>query len=257
MGILTGAISLFRNISINLIPGSVFTILISTSILFNMLLSYFWLKKAFNKWHVFACIACVLSVLSVGISAFTGNERGSNFSLGISTAIASSLCLAFMTVLQEHLQKDWDDYNHRVIEMSMVASLVASLIVVVTAFSGSEIYRWSTSIHDTAIASLPLVIGISISLPILKMLVRTSKYATIQRSNAFFFEFVQSSGSLVSSVSNILIFNEPWNAVYIVSLFLLALSFGFYIKARLESKRATHLIYVSTDINPIVVATWK
>jgi hypothetical protein len=71
------------------------------------------------------------------------------------------------------------------------------------------------------------------------MLIRNSKYATIQYANAFFFEFVQASGALLGSLANILIFAEPWGPGYILSLLLLAASFAIYIKARLVSKVAT------------------
>jgi len=246
MGVLTGAVSLFRSISLNFISGSVYTILISTSILFNMLLSYVWLKKAFNKWHIVACICCVLSAISVGASAFNSSH---NNVVGIASAFAASFCLALMTVSQEYIQKDWDDYTYRVTEMSMVASFLASVFLLPIAYGTKEIFEWAPTLKPT-----PLLIGISAALPILKMLVRTTKYATIQNSNAFFFEFVQSSGSLVTSVASILVFREPWNWAYGLSLTLLTLSFGFYIKARLESKKMSKIV-----LEPIVVVVspWR
>ena len=60
-GILLFIITILRNISVNVLPGSVFSLLISTSILFNMGISWFWLKKSFNYSHIGAAACCIAS----------------------------------------------------------------------------------------------------------------------------------------------------------------------------------------------------
>jgi drug/metabolite transporter (DMT)-like permease len=60
IGVLTFVISLLRNISVNLMPGSVFSLLISTSILFNIVLSKLILQKVFTWWHLSAAFFCSL-----------------------------------------------------------------------------------------------------------------------------------------------------------------------------------------------------
>jgi hypothetical protein len=87
--------------------------------------------------------------------------------------------------------------------------------------------------------SLVLVICVSVALPIIKLVIRSSKYSTIQYSNAFFFEFVQSSAALLGSLANILIFGEPWGHGYIAAIVLMALSYAVYIQAKNVSKKAT------------------
>jgi drug/metabolite transporter (DMT)-like permease len=240
-GVLTFVVSILRSVSVNAIPGSVFTILISTSILFNMLLSYFYLRKKFTSWHAGAAACCVASAAGISISVFL-SDAGGDFQLGVPCALGASFFIACMTVWQEHLQATWgDDVSVRLVEMTLVASLEASVLTVAYSALTNEIAHWTGDLGAMGATQQGAVLltCVSVALPLLKLLVRNSKYATIQSANAFFFEFVQASGSLLGSLANILIFAEPWGPGYVVALLLLAASFGVYSKARLVSKQMT------------------
>ena len=240
IGVLTFIVTILRSISVNVIPGSVFTILISTSILFNMLLSYLYLNKKFNAWHIGAATCCIASALSISISVFITDSYG-NFQIGIPCALGASFFIACLTVWQEYLQSTWTDLNMRIIEMTLIASLEASVLTVAFSTITKEIFQWNSDLSNLGATyqGMVLLTCISLALPILKVVIRNSKYATIQYANAFFFEFVQASGALLGSLANILLFAEPWGAGYIVSLLLLAASFAIYSKARLVSKKAS------------------
>jgi drug/metabolite transporter (DMT)-like permease len=240
IGVLTFIVTILRSISVNVIPGSVFTILISTSILFNMLLSYLYLNKKFNAWHIGAATCCIASALSISISVFTTDSYG-NFQIGIPCALGASFFIACLTVWQEYLQSTWTDLNMRIIEMTLIASLEASVLTVAFSTITKEIFQWNSDLSNLGATyqGMVLLTCISLALPILKVVIRNSKYATIQYANAFFFEFVQASGALLGSLTNILLFAEPWGPGYIVSLLLLAASFAIYSKARLVSKKAS------------------
>ena len=240
IGVLTFIVTILRSISVNVIPGSVFTILISTSILFNMLLSYLYLNKKFNAWHIGAAACCIASALSISISVFTSDSNG-NFQVGVPSALGASFFIACLTVWQEYLQSTWTDLNMRIIEMTLIASLEASVLTVAFSTITKEILQWNSDLSNLGATyqGMILLTCVSVALPILKLVIRNSKYATIQYANAFFFEFAQASGALLGSLANILLFAEPWGAGYIVSLLLLSASFAIYSKARLVSKKAS------------------
>jgi len=266
-GLTTFFATLFRNLSLTVMPGSVFGLLISTSILFNMILSYLWLKKAFNRWHVAAAVTCLMSAVSIGVSAFVSEQEaatGANYTLGVPTAIVAAFCVAFLTVSQEELQPRLDDLNLRLVELILSASLISSILMIVIATFTMEIRAWAPSINATANTSLVLVVGCSVSLPILKLLARNTKYSVIQASNAFFFEFIQATAALIGSFANILLFDEPWGPGYIVAFVLLAISFGLYARAKYVAATAIRLPSVMPPpppyMNPLVVipvAAWK
>lgn len=260
-GVLIFAMTILRNISLNLIPGSVFSLLISTSIFFNMMISWLWLKKQFNRWHIAAACCCISSAACIAITAFLTMEEGSssNFAVGIPTALGAAFFIAIMTVWQEQIQKEWDDVNQRLVEFAIVSSLVASLLVLVYAELSKEFMTWGVELRhaSTEPSGMGLVIGISIALPILKLLVRNSKYLTIQHSNAFFFEFVQAASALLGSIANILIFGEPWGHGYIASLILTAMSFALYSQAKCSVKRPEIVAEPTVVINPLQISVWR
>lgn len=242
LGILTFLITVFRNFSVNAIPGSVFLLLISTSIVFNMILSVLLLKRSFNYWHVGAAALCLSSATVIGIISVLTDTSTANYAIGIPTAITSAFFVAVMNVAQEYVQPFWDDFTFRAIEMTVCTSMIASaLTVLLGAFIVKEVVTWSTVFAAVSKDnySLVIIICVSVALPIIKLVIRSSKYSTIQYSNAFFFEFVQSSASLLGSLANILIFGEPWGHGYTVAIILMTLSYGVYIKAKNVSKKAT------------------
>ena len=236
-GALLFSLTILRHISINVMPGSVFAILISTSILFTIVLSKLFLGKQFTYWHLGAAVFCLAAAFSIGfVALFTDQEdsAGANYKVGISTALVSAFLLGIMNVSQEYMQLSWDDYDIRVVEMTLVSSLIASVLIVIYATFSKEITEWTPDIiASTQLQEgLILVTCVSIALPIIKLLVRNTKYATIKNSNSFFVEFAQSSGSLLGSLANILIFREPWSSGYIAAIILMAISFGLYAQTK-------------------------
>jgi drug/metabolite transporter (DMT)-like permease len=202
MGCLIFAITMLRHISINSMPGSVFSLLISTSILFTIVLSKLILGKTFTYWHIGAAVFCLASAFSIGFSAlFTDQEDSArvNYKVGISSAITASFLIGVMNITQEFIQLSWDNYDIRVVEIMMISSLIASALIGVYGTLSKEVVEWSPALTAATQTQegLILVTCVSVSLPIIKLLIRNTKNATIKNSNAFFVEFAQSSGSLL------------------------------------------------------------
>ena len=256
MGTLLFMITLFRNISLNVLPGSVFSLLISTSIVFNMFLTWLLLKKTFNKWHLCATVLCLASALSIGVYAFVAPQEMKIDEMGVLLAIGSAFFIALMGVWQEYLLPSWSNVNLRIVELTLVSSVVASsLLVCFSTFSG-EFKLWDPALtySSQTTPGLILVVCISLALPILKLLARNSKYSAIQNSNAFFFEFIQASSALLCSVASILLFNEPWSVGYSIAFVCMTLSFMSYIQAkRLAKSTKEKAQQVKNKVNPIVL----
>lgn len=252
MGILTFAITLLRNLSLNLLPGSIFSLLISTSIAFNMFLNFFFLKKSFNSWHLLAAVLCVGTAISASSSGFISQQDGSIINeVGVIEALVASFFIAVMSVYQEHLQTLWADKDFRIIEMSLISSFIASLLILLYSWLSGEVRDWKPSLElsTSTREGLILVSCISVALPILKMFVRNSKYSTIQYSSSFFFEFVQATSALSTSLGSIFIFKETWSASYLGSLFCMSLSFAAYIQAkRIASTSAKGLLQKTSTL---------
>ena len=271
MGTLIFAISLLRSIGANILPGSLFSLLISTSILFTMGLRWFWLKKKITSWHISAGVCCVCSAICVCIDTKGDSLADSSFVYGVGASIGAAFFVALSGVWQESVQSTWDDVNLRMVEMTIAASVLASFLLVLVGMGTREFIQWTPTLVSAtqSSASLSLVIGCSISLPILKLLVRNTKYSIIHASSSFFFEFVQASSALLGSLSNILLFNESWGFGYIGAFLFLGLAFLFYSIGNMKIKKAPVVNAKVLEIeNPIqlrleqqgvkvVVSVWK
>ena len=255
MGVLIFAISLLRSIGANFLPGSLFSLLISTSILFNMLLRWFWLKKKLTPLHIAAGFCCICSAVCICID-IRGDSSSidASFAYGLQASIGAAFFVALTSVWQEKIQPTWDNVNLRMVEMTIAASVLASFLLIFVGIGTREFVQWTPTLVSAteSSASLALVIGCSITLPILKLLVRNTKYSIIQVSSSFFFEFVQASSALLGSLSNVLLFSEPWGPGYIGAFLFLGLAFTFYSLGNVKSKKE---IVLSSSIlqieNPI------
>jgi hypothetical protein len=222
-------------------------------------LSKIFLAKVFTLWHLSAAAFCLASAFSISfVSLFTDQEemKGSDFKIGITTALFAAFLLGLMNVTQEYIQPTWDNYDIRMVEMSIISSIIASMLIIVYATFSKEIAHWSIDINAATRDKngLLLIICVSIALPVLKMITRNFKYATIKYSNAFFFEFMQSTGSLLGSLACIVVFQEPWSIGYIVAICLMAISFILYAHTKKKVEMPPPPNYPKGDIqimNPL------
>jgi len=244
-GLLTGAITICRNVSINLLPGSVFAILVSTSVLFSVLLCRVVSAARLNPWHYAAVLFCLGSACSIAFTALLTTQvdvKGANYPLGIPLALGAAFFVAIMGIAQELYQKTWAGplFNLYLAEMTLVSSLVASACAVVYGGGVGELPTWTPELRLASSLSTSAqnnIIGVCAVLPLLKLFVRNGKYAIIQASSALFFEFVQASAAILISISSVLAFNEPFSPGFIAAVILMVLAFGLYSKAKIEAKR--------------------
>jgi len=251
-GVLTFAITVLRNEAIADLPGSVFSLLISTSIIFNMAISWAVLRKPFNLFHAAAALCCLASAMSIsGAALFTTEEdppaaEEVNYVRGVPLALCAAFFVAVMGVAQEVVQPLWAGplFDRRMVEMALASSLIASALIVIYGAALDELRFWEPKLRRASAAAdgaqdqmrVAQLAGVLAVLPILKLVVRNTKYSIINLSNAFFFEFVQASSALLAALASVLAFNERWGPGFVVSMVLLAAAFAFYTKAKALAK---------------------
>ena len=234
----TYGITLLRNVSANNIPGGTFSLLISTSIVFNIALSRIVLKRQMNRWHMTAAALCLGSAVTLGYFGTeedtAGGIAGHRYAVGIPAALGAAFCIASSSIISDKVTRDWPDKDFRIIEMTIVASIGASILLVPTLFALGEHTEWPqqlTPAWDDGRARA-FLISMSVAMPFVKAGSRVSKYETISHSSSFAFEFVQASAALISAVANVLIFGEHWSYGFIGAAVLMLGSFGAYMRAR-------------------------
>lgn len=257
-GLLTFAITLGRNVGVNALPGSFFVLLISTSVVFNIALSKCFLKRRINRFHVLAGLLCVCAA---GIGGFAsrqdvgGQYDGTKWIVGVPSTVAAALFIATMSVTADRAVSTWSHRDLRITEMTIVASLVAGVLLIPLVFILDEKSRWETDLpraYNSSVKTRAILITVSVVLPLTKALIRQAKYTTISHTSALFFEFVQASASLFSSLANVLLFpaNEPFSWTYLGSLLSLALAFVVYARGRMLEKKVLEELAEEAQLVP-------
>jgi drug/metabolite transporter (DMT)-like permease len=160
-GVITALITVLRNVSINVMPGSVFALLISTSILFSVALSKLFMGAALNAWHYAAVLACLGSAGAIAGTALLTSEEdvpGSNFPLGIPAALAAAFFVAVMGTMQEVFQQAWKGacFDLYMLEMTLSSALVASVLIVAFGGAVGELTQWTPALAAAQAAAAPL-----------------------------------------------------------------------------------------------------
>jgi drug/metabolite transporter (DMT)-like permease len=241
-GVLTFAITLARNIGANSLPGSIFTLFVSTSIFFNIVLSKVALRRQINRWHVLAAVLCLgaagVAGVAGGLEFGEASAQGHKWTLGIPATLLAAFFIATMSVTSDKIVSSWPSKDLHITEMTIVGSLIASALLVPVLFGTQEEEAWRQQIPaavsgpDSTAVTRGVLIGCSVGLPVVKALIRTAKYETISNTSALFFEFVQAGAAILGSIANVLLFPEPWSSTYIVALLLLCASFVVYARGR-------------------------
>jgi drug/metabolite transporter (DMT)-like permease len=241
-GLLTFAITLARNIGANSLPGSIFTLFVSTSIFFNIVLSKVALRRQINRWHVLAAVLCLgaagVAGVAGGLEFGEASAQGHKWTLGVPATLLAAFFIATMSVTSDKIVSSWPSKDLHITEMTIVGSLVASALLVPVLFGTKEEEAWRQQIPaavngpDATAVTRGVLIGCSVGLPVVKALIRTAKYETISNTSALFFEFVQAGAAILGSIANVLLFPEPWSSTYIVALLLLCASFLVYARGR-------------------------
>lgn len=225
-----------------------------SAVVFNIALSRVVLKRELNRWHVVAAALCLAAAATLGLlgSQEDASEgaAGHRYAVGIPAALGAAFCIAASSIVTDKITRDWPDKDAHIVEMTIVASLAASLLLVPTLFALGEDSLWRPQLSAAWAdpRARAVLIGLTLAMPVVKSGSRVSKYECVSHSSALFFEFVQASAALVSALANVLVFpDEHFSVGFVAAAVLIALSFGAYGKARqvMKAKHAAeHLVGV-------------
>lgn len=269
MGIVVCGVTFFRSYGVSYLPGSQASILLATSIIFNMILSYLILKRKFNKYHIASAIIGLFGVVSLAVGKMVASSSTTtntddvdtrSWIIGSVACLIGAMFIALMSVLSSKITTQWPHHKQlRVTEMTVVSSLIAVIFLIPLLFITQEYKEWVPAFENAWYSSSPIaarfLVGLSVTFPFTKSIVRSSKYSTIAHSSAFVFEIVQAAASIGAAVVNIFIFNEPFNWSIIVAILLMGIAFLLYLrgqaiarqKANKEDTNNASATNISTD----------
>ena len=245
--VLTYCITLGRNVGSNSLSGGVFSLLISTSIFWNVVLGRCFLARQLGRWDILAAVLCVAAATVLGVSEPSltaslstawGGPAG-----GIAATLAAALCAAASSVWLDRMGEldEPADRDARQLALALFASLATTALLLPTLWLSGEHAAWGPQLRGAWAAggaSRATLLGCSLGLPAVKALARTAKFKVVFLSNSFAFEVAQASAALVSAFVNVLIFAESVSAAFGASALLIGLACAAYLRGRAVLKAA-------------------
>jgi drug/metabolite transporter (DMT)-like permease len=251
LGVLVFFVTLFRSHGVNYLAGSEASLLLASSVVWNLLLSRLILKRVFNRYHLASAAlgVCGIATLALGRAFGTGggpqspsspsSPSGLRWWLGAGSCLLAAFFVALMSVVTSKITSLVPTHkNLRVTEMTVASSFIAAVLLVPAAFATGEWREWGPQLSAAygpgqgPSRSRTVLLTLAVFLPVAKALVRSSKYATIAHSTAFVFEFVAAAASVGSAVAQVLLFGEAFSPAILGSIAFTSAAFAVYIRAQ-------------------------
>jgi len=231
------ALNLFRYFALNSIPASIYVMVGTSDILFNILLSKFVLRKSFTLCHYIAAVLAMVAIMIIGIGAKGGNTCGVNSCLsawlpGIIFTLVGALLAAVTSVGSEYLfkkdGKGGEDSNFQMVcEIGIFYAVYGLLLSPIPLLASSEQNLWNRQVGNVSKPGLFALLCFALLL--CKLGFRNFKFAVISYNSAFYFAILNSLKTLLTIISAVIILGEPFTTELAIGFPIVTLALGFYL----------------------------
>ncbi len=237
IGTLAAGVSGTRAYGLNALPASIYVVCATSDLVFNTLLSKFFLKKDFTVYHYAAVVIAMSGIVLVATddSKSTryncdGDTCADDFLPGIAMALGSAFCSAVNSVLADKLLSVDKKSALGVAEVSLFNSMVPFSVLWIPMLATQEYTRYDDAVrrvnHEHAMA---VFVACCVGLGIAKMVDRAAKFTIVTQQGAFFYAVADSVRKVMTAVMAIWIFGEKSSWKKYVALALTAMAMGVYI----------------------------
>ncbi|KAH8582038.1 DP-fucose transporter with 9 transmembrane domains [Cryptosporidium sp. chipmunk genotype I] len=194
-----GMVSL-SNICLKNVLVSTYQVARSTTIIFNLTLSYIILKQ---KSSIMTVISCIIVMTGFMIGAFDSNTLNLN---GVIYGVFSSILQSFYSVL---VKKQLNSVNNNQIQLLYYQLFLSSIMFVPILIITGEI-RYFYMLFDIGqgIVKICLVLNCLTASGFLSVLINFSTFQLIKKTNSVTFNIIALLKSCIQSIGGILLFNE-------------------------------------------------
>ncbi|KAJ1605183.1 DP-fucose transporter [Cryptosporidium canis] len=225
-----GTVSL-SNICLKYVLVSTYQVARSTTIIFNLILSYAILKQSFS---LNTMISCIIVMIGFIIGAFDSKTLSAN---GVIFGICSSIIQSFYSVL---VKKKLNVVNNNQIQLLYYQLFLSSIMFIpILIITGEIVNLFSIFNFNQGIIKTLLILNCLIVSGVLSVMINISTFKLINRTNSITFNIVALLKSTIQSIGGILIFNEDFTTRSIFGIILTILGTFMYsidINPRISSK---------------------
>lgn len=214
-----GMVSL-SNICLKHVLVSTYQVARSTTILFNLLLSYVILKQKLSVTTVMSCIIVMVGFILGAFDSRTLNANGMVF------GVFSSIIQSFYSVL---VKKQLSMVNNNQIQLLYYQLYLSSVMFVPILIITGEIgYLYTIFNFDQGVLRTCLALSCLIISGVLSVAINVSTFQLIKRTNSITFNVVALLKSCIQSIGGIILFNEIFTLQSILGIFLTLLGTFMY-----------------------------
>ncbi|KAK9170816.1 Triose-phosphate Transporter family protein [Cryptosporidium meleagridis] len=194
-----GMVSL-SNICLKHVLVSTYQVARSTTIIFNLILSYKILKQ---KSSIFTVISCIVVMIGFTIGAFDSNTLNLN---GVIYGVFSSIIQSFYTVL---VKKQLNVVSNSQIQLLYYQLILSSIMFMpILIITGEIKYFFILFDINQGILKICLLLNYLIISGVLSILINFSTFQLIKKTNSITFNIIALLKSCIQTIGGILLLNE-------------------------------------------------
>ncbi|GIQ80900.1 purine permease, plant [Kipferlia bialata] len=229
LGVLDGVHISLLSIGLNALPGSVYMIIKSSSLPFNLILSRIMVGKKFTPHNLIAVVLVTTGICVIGFEPEDASYpilKDTGYAMAFACSLASAFIDALQTCLAQVLFEDARvPKNQRtaedVTQTAFYNGLVSFLLVLPMPWIVGENQDWDITDNMYWIVS----IGVAMS----KQLGYLFKFYTCMLASALFVGIVDMIRRVVVIIGCVMLYGEAWTTYKLVSVILVVTGFGVYV----------------------------
>jgi len=237
LAIISVALNLFRYFALDTIPASVYVMVGTSDIFFNILLSKFVLRKSFTIYHYASALLAMTAIVIIGVGAQGGTSCGTSSCLtvwapGILFTLLGAFLAAVTSVGSEYLfkkdGKGGEDSNFQMVcEIGIFYAAYGLLLSPIPLVASNEQVHWDSRVGHVSRSGLFALL--CFALLFCKLGFRNFKFAVISYNSAFYFAILNSLKTLLTILFAVFILGEPFTTELGIGFPIVTLALGFYL----------------------------
>jgi len=217
LGVLNSVVTLSRTIGLSTLPPTIYTIVANTEIVFEGLLSCFYLKRTLSSLQIasiaFVVIGVIVSLWNPADGTYgegNNNTTADDMVLGLGVSFLSRLASSLNTILADKFLGKDRKTRLGVLECSFFNALIPCMILPIALAIVPEGDKWTEQLTGRDTKGTVGVTFLCITVCLAKYGDRLSKFTIVSKASTMFFAIIDSNMKLVAGIGTIIFFTTSF-----------------------------------------------
>jgi len=252
LGVLSSYVSLSKMIALTSLSPIIYLVCSNTEIVWETLLTRFFLKKDISLLQLLAISLVVVAVpLSVydddddDGSSSSDDQTGLTQVLAVAFSLSSRLASSLGVILSEQILGSEAKTKIGVLECALATTVVPFFLAPFALFFVDEVTQWSELAPASSTERIIIAI-LCFSLVSTKIVDRLSKFSVVQASSTLFFAGTDAASKLLAGIGCYVFFRDQLSLFEIVAYALISIAVALLYVDKLDKARKMESLLAST-----------